>query len=162
MSLSTFKQLVREQAMVMVVDPEGAVAAIPTLLSHHGATEIQEAHDFVKRVALASGTLNAEGKKRLARISTFYESAIRQMPKTTHRPLTALNLQRETGTENASHKAPTVAKSATKKVATKKVTTKKVTAKKVAPQKTVATKTARQPTVKKTTAKQVSTRNKKA
>ena len=155
MSLSSFKQLVREQAMVMVVDPEGAVAAIPTLLSHHGKAEIKEAHDFVKRVALASGTLNAEGKKRLARISAFYESAIRQTPTSTGRPLTAVDLQREPDVKQVSVKRSPAAKSATKKVAAKKVAAKKSVTK-------AATKTTRKPAVKKPTAKQPATRNKKA
>jgi len=78
MSLATFKRMVRQQALVMVVDPEGAVTSIPTLLSHHSAAEIRQAADFVSQVALASGNLKNEGKTRLAQVQELYEHAAQQ------------------------------------------------------------------------------------
>ena len=175
MSLSTFKQLVREQAMVMVVDPDGAVAAIPTLLSHHGATEIKEAHAFMTRLALASGALNAEGKKRLAQIGEFYELAIRQTPEPLGAPFTARSLQRELGTTEevatatakSTRAKSTKAKSTTAKpMAVEAASKKSATAPAAKAVKKVAAKpvkkVARKPVVKKTAAKQPSTRNKKA
>lgn len=81
LTLPAFKRMVREQAMVMVVDPEGSVNALPTLLSHHSATEITAAAEFVSQVALASGELNQEGKRRLAQVQELYAQAARQARK---------------------------------------------------------------------------------
>jgi pimeloyl-ACP methyl ester carboxylesterase len=78
MSLAEFKRMVRQQALVMVVDPEGAVTSIPMLLSHHSSTEIRKAADFVSRVALASGNLKSEGKTRLTQVQELYEHAAQQ------------------------------------------------------------------------------------
>lgn len=162
MSLPAFKRVVREQAMVMVVDPEGAVAAIPTLLSHHSADEIHEAHEFVTRLAQASGALNAEGKKRLAQIGEFYQSAVEQAKSaSTDKPMTVRNIQRPvteeesiptspairtarkstakktTASKTGAKKAP-AKKLAVKRVPTNKAPAKKTTAKKAAPAKKVA------------------------
>lgn len=78
LTLPAFKRMVREQAMVMVVDPEGSVQALPTLLSHHTATEIEAASKFVTQVALASGALNQIGKQRLEQVCELYAHAAKE------------------------------------------------------------------------------------
>ncbi len=145
LSLAAFKKLVREQAMVMVVDPEGAIDAIPALLSHHSSTEIKAAFEFVTRVAMASGALNAEGKKRLAQVARFYDLAAQQSSQTNSVDgLTSVNLRRAPTTNLSKDTASPAREPALTKVIAKKAPTKKAVANKVVtkkmPAKTVATK----------------------
>ena len=145
LSLAAFKKLVREQAMVMVVDPEGAIDAIPALLSHHSSTEIKAAFEFVTRVAMASGALNAEGKKRLAQVARFYDLAAQQSSQTNSVDgLTSVNLRRAPTTNLSKDTASAAREPALTKVIAKKAPTKKAVANKVVtkkmPAKTVATK----------------------
>ena len=153
LSLAAFKKLVREQAMVMVVDPEGAVAAIPGLLSHHSASEIEAALEFVTRVATASGTLNAEGKKRLAQVARFYHLAAQQSGQTQEVDgLTAVNLRRPLETNLANNTSSDVRDPALTKTVIEKTPAKKVAAKKAVAKKVVARPTAtKKVTVKPTT-----------
>ena len=145
LSLAAFKKLVREQAMVMVVDPEGAIDAIPALLSHHSSTEIKAALEFVTRVAMASGALNAEGKKRLAQVARFYNLAAQQSSQTNSVDgLTSVNLRRAPTTNlskdtTSAAREPALTKVIAKKAPTKKAVANKVVTKKM-PAKTVATK----------------------
>jgi len=153
LSLAAFKELVREQAMVMVVDPEGAVAAIPGLLSHHSASEIEAALEFVTRVATASGALNAEGKKRLAQVARFYHLAAQQSGQTQEVDgLTAVNLRRPLETNLANNTSSDVREPALTKTVIEKTPAKKVAAKKAVAKKVVARPTAtKKVTVKPTT-----------
>lgn len=168
LSLAAFKKLVREQAMVMVVDPEGAVDAIPSLLSHHSTAEIEAALKFVTRVAMASGSLNAEGKKRLAQVARFYDLAAQQSNQTNQDDgFTSVNLRRSLPTEpqnNASSRAPQSATSKTvaKKAPAKKAIAKKVPAKPAAVKKAIAKTTAAKKGVVKPAAKTVVRQPKKA
>ena len=145
LSLAAFKKLVREQAMVMVVDPEGAIDAIPALLSHHSSTEIKAAFEFVTRVAMASGALNAEGKKRLAQVARFYDLAAQQSSQTNSVDgLTSVNLRRAPTTNlskdtTSAAREPALTKVIANKAPTKKAVANKVVTKKM-PAKTVATK----------------------
>ncbi|MFY9347379.1 MAG: DUF3141 domain-containing protein [Orrella sp.] len=145
LSLAAFKKLVREQAMVMVVDPEGAIDAIPALLSHHSSTEIKAALEFVTRVAMASGALNAEGKKRLAQVARFYDLAAQQSSQSnSFDGLTSLNLRRAPTTNlskdtTSAAREPALTKVIANKAPTKKAVANKVVTKKM-PAKTVATK----------------------
>ncbi len=145
LSLAAFKKLVREQAMVMVVDPEGAIDAIPALLSHHSSTEIKAALEFVTRVAMASGALNAKGKKRLAQVARFYDLAAQQSSQTNSVDgLTSVNLRRAPTTNlskdtTSAAREPALTKVIANKAPTKKAVANKVVTKKM-PAKTVATK----------------------
>jgi len=140
LSLAAFKKLVREQAMVMVVDPEGAVDAIPSLLIHHSAPEIEAGLEFVTRVAMASGALNAEGKKRLTQVAKLYDLAAQQSSQIQQVDgLTAINLRRPLETNLPNDNTSDAPKSALTKSVIKKAPAKKVVAKKV-PAKTVAAK----------------------
>ncbi len=112
LSLPAFKRMVREQAMVMVVDPEGAIDALPTLLSHHTTSEIRAAAKFVHRVAMASGALNAAGKQRLEQIEKLYEyAATRARKKSTEPNMQSVSVKR--ATKSAATKAPSARKTAT-------------------------------------------------
>ena len=141
LSLAAFKKLVREQAMVMVVDPDGAVQAIPELLSHHSATEIEAALEFVTRVAMASGALNSEGKKRLAQVAKFYEVAVQQSSQTLQIDgLTAVNLRRPSATNLSTDTARVAREPTSINTPVKKISAKKSVAKTAVPQKLVAKK----------------------
>lgn len=75
LTLDAFKRLVREQAMVMVVDPKGAIESIPLLLANHSASDIRHAGDFTRQVAQASGSLNDVGQQRLQQVLDLFEKA---------------------------------------------------------------------------------------
>lgn len=77
LTLSKFKRLVRQQAMVMVVDPSGSIQAIPDLLAPFPEKSIREASKFVEQVAQASGSLNIEGKRRLQEVLDLFDLAAR-------------------------------------------------------------------------------------
>ena len=143
LTLPAFKRMVREQAMVMVVDPEGSVNAIPTLLSHHSVKEIKAAADFVTQVAMASGALNETGKQRLKQVCAFYEQAAKLAATKSgdNAEMETVNVVRANDGAQGQPK-PTARKAATKKTAAK-------TATKVATK--VATKTATKTATKATT-----------
>lgn len=108
LSLPAFKRMVREQAMVMVVDPEGSVDAIPVLLSHHTAGEIDAASEFVTQVALASGSLNQEGKQRLEQVCQLYAQAAKEAKagaRGKNSSMQTVNVQREASTPVKSTRA---------------------------------------------------------
>jgi pimeloyl-ACP methyl ester carboxylesterase len=77
LTLDAFKRIVREQAMVMVVDPHGAIEALPTLLESHSPDALRHAIDFTQQVAMASGTLNEVGHDRLKQVIALFEQAAR-------------------------------------------------------------------------------------
>ena len=75
LTLEQFKHLVREQALVMTVDPVGAIGALPELLRNASADTIREASDFAKRVVSAGGPLNSVGIARLTEVQRIFEEA---------------------------------------------------------------------------------------
>jgi hypothetical protein len=75
--LARFKQLVREQYLLLCTDAERAIAAIPELLPD-SAAERGAAVRLIRRVASAAGRLSAEGEKRLARIEALFEAGPRE------------------------------------------------------------------------------------
>ncbi|MCC7226731.1 MAG: DUF3141 domain-containing protein [Burkholderiaceae bacterium] len=77
LTLAQFKHLVREQALVMTVDPVGAISALPELLRNASAETIREASAFATRVVSAGGPLNAVGVARLAEAQRIFEEAAR-------------------------------------------------------------------------------------
>jgi pimeloyl-ACP methyl ester carboxylesterase len=129
LSLPAFKRMVREQAMVMVVDPEGSVDAIPVLLSHHTAEEINAAAEFVTKVALASGTLNQEGKQRLEQVCQLYTQAVKDAKagaRGKSSSMQTVNVQRQANTPVKSTRASKA--TATKQRAVTQSTARKSTA----------------------------------
>lgn len=103
LTLSKFKRMVRQQAMVMVVDPKGAIQAIPSMLAQHSEEEIRAAARFVQQVAMASGALNKEGENRLKEVLDLYSLAARDAkePETTHDQL--IEQARHLGTKAESY-----------------------------------------------------------
>jgi len=69
--LADFKALVREQYLMLLIDPDASVAAIPSMLP--ADPEIcQEALDLVKRVLGATGEIAGEAAERLKRIERLF------------------------------------------------------------------------------------------
>ncbi|WP_440137315.1 DUF3141 domain-containing protein [Orrella daihaiensis] len=142
LTLPAFKRMVREQAMVMVVDPEGSVNSIPTLLSHHSADEINKAAEFVTQVALASGSLNQAGKQRLEQVCQLYTQAAKQAKtrsRGNNKGMQTTSLKRDeqqalsvTASGKPSAKRATPRKAVTKAATVKKSTARKTAVKKVA------------------------------
>jgi uncharacterized protein DUF3141 len=69
--LARFKEIVREQYLILLRDPERAMAALPALLTDD-RTQSQEALALVRRVLAARGALPEEGRRRLERIEAIF------------------------------------------------------------------------------------------
>jgi hypothetical protein len=66
-----FKDIVKEQFLILFLDQERAIAAIPKLLPDD-RRECEEALGLVRRVLAAPGTLSAEASRRLERIEILF------------------------------------------------------------------------------------------
>ena len=69
-SLARGREMLREQYLLVYLDEERAVAALPAMVGDDPA-ERQAAIDILHRVLSASGELSAESKKRLARVEAL-------------------------------------------------------------------------------------------
>ena len=69
--LADFKALVREQYLMLLIDPEASVAAIPSMLPADPEVCL-EALDLVKRVLSACGEIDGEAAERLKRIDRLF------------------------------------------------------------------------------------------
>jgi hypothetical protein len=69
--LPRFKEIVREQYLILLFDPERAIAALPKLLPE-GRRQCEEALTLVRRVLAARGALPEEGQRRLERIEAMF------------------------------------------------------------------------------------------
>ena len=56
--LATFKQALRDQFLMLLLDPQGALAALPKLLENASAAEIRPMLEDVRRVVTAGGDLS--------------------------------------------------------------------------------------------------------
>jgi pimeloyl-ACP methyl ester carboxylesterase len=72
LTLEQFKQLVREQFFMLLIDQQAALAAIPSMLPP-GADERKAALVAIKEVATASGDLAEEAAKRMERVASMFE-----------------------------------------------------------------------------------------
>ena len=70
-SLARFKEMVREQFLLVCLDEERAVNTLPALLGADAA-EHKAALDVLRRVLAARGALSDEGKRRQARIEALF------------------------------------------------------------------------------------------
>jgi pimeloyl-ACP methyl ester carboxylesterase len=71
-SLAQFKELIKEQYLLVCMDEERAVRAIPTLLGPD--REVRKAAlDVLHRVLGARGEMDEEARKRLARIESLFD-----------------------------------------------------------------------------------------
>ena len=71
MSLSAFKTLVREQFNMLLIDPEAALAAIPTMLPAEPELRL-EAFNLLRQVLSVRGQLSAEDRERVQRIAKLF------------------------------------------------------------------------------------------
>jgi len=69
--LVRFKEIVKEQYLMLLIDTERAIAALRSLLPDD-RQERQEALSLVRRVLAARGPLPEEGRRRLKRIETIF------------------------------------------------------------------------------------------
>ena len=69
--VAAFKSLVREQYLMLLVDPEGAVAAIPSMLPADPEV-CRDGLDLLKRVLSARGKLGGEAAERLQQIERLF------------------------------------------------------------------------------------------
>lgn len=72
LSLAEFKNLVREQFYLLLIDEGAALAAIPKMLPDDAATR-KQALDIVNRVLTACGPLDDEDQARLARLTRLFD-----------------------------------------------------------------------------------------
>jgi pimeloyl-ACP methyl ester carboxylesterase len=79
MTLAQFKAMAREQYFLMLLDPEGALAAIPGLLPP-GTEERQKALGVIRKVLGASGEISGEAAERLKRVVTLFETSAPVQP----------------------------------------------------------------------------------
>ncbi|HEY5965860.1 MAG TPA: DUF3141 domain-containing protein [Xanthobacteraceae bacterium] len=73
LTLSEFKQLVREQFFMLLIDQDAALAAVPSLLPD-SAEERRKALDILREVISASGDLTPEVRMRLDRVTSLFET----------------------------------------------------------------------------------------
>jgi hypothetical protein len=66
-----FKEVVKEQYLILLLDTERAIAALPKLLSDD-RRQCEEALTLVRRVLASRGALPEEGSRRLERIETLF------------------------------------------------------------------------------------------
>lgn len=69
--LAPFKALIRDQFLMLALDEERAVAALPALIRGEEA-DAPRAFAVIQSIVTAPGPLNAEGKARLARMAEFF------------------------------------------------------------------------------------------
>jgi hypothetical protein len=70
-TLAEFKRIVREQFYMLLLDNEGALSAIPSMLPPEPETR-QKAVDLIKDVLSAAGELSDEDRERLQRIDRLF------------------------------------------------------------------------------------------
>jgi pimeloyl-ACP methyl ester carboxylesterase len=70
-TLTEFKSIVREQFCMLLLDTEGALSAIPSMLPPEPEIR-QQAIDLIKKVLSAVGELSSDDRERLQRISRLF------------------------------------------------------------------------------------------
>ena len=83
LSLAQFKEIVREQYLLVCHDAERAINALPTLLGSD-VTARKAALDVLHRVLAARDTLSGEGKRRLAQVEALFD--VRREPSSKSEP----------------------------------------------------------------------------
>ncbi|ARP95352.1 DUF3141 domain-containing protein [Bordetella genomosp. 13] len=78
LSLQQFKDVVREQALVMRLDAEGALRAMPTLLERSSAAEIRASLADMKQVLEAAQPLSERAQNSLREMEALFETAARE------------------------------------------------------------------------------------
>jgi Protein of unknown function (DUF3141) len=91
MPLSGFKDLVREQFFILLIDMEAALAALPSMLPSDLETR-RKAFDLVKEIMSACGPLSEEDNERLRRVARAFGV---EEPSTVVRNLTVVASERQ-------------------------------------------------------------------
>jgi Protein of unknown function (DUF3141) len=76
--LARFKEIVRDQYVMLLLDEERAIAALPKLL-HEDRRECEAALNMVRRVLAARGKLSEECSRRLTRIEAMFAGSPAQL-----------------------------------------------------------------------------------
>jgi hypothetical protein len=71
LSLPVFKALVREQFNMLLIDPEDALAAIPSMLPSDMQAR-RAGFELINKVMSASGKLSPEDRERMSRIARLF------------------------------------------------------------------------------------------
>ncbi len=71
LSLPRFRDMLSEQLQLVLLDEERAIAALPKLLEN-GEAETAAALEALRQLAGATGALDAEGRRRLARVEKLF------------------------------------------------------------------------------------------
>jgi hypothetical protein len=74
-TLAEFKDVVREQALMMMMDGPAAIQAMDDLLAHASAADIREACSAMKQVLEVASPLNERGLAALERMEAIFEAA---------------------------------------------------------------------------------------
>ena len=74
LSLSRFRQMLNEQLQLILEDEERAIAALPKLLGSDEA-ETAAALEALRQIVGATGALDAEGRRRFARVEKLFGAA---------------------------------------------------------------------------------------
>jgi hypothetical protein len=69
--LAEFKALVREQFFMLLIDPDAAIAALPSLLPDDSKAR-RDALALIRRVLAARGGLSGEAEERMRRIARIF------------------------------------------------------------------------------------------
>jgi len=82
--MAELKKLLRDQSLLMRLDQERAISAIPEILPAD-PEERRRAFRAVRRIVTAAGRLGAEGKRRLKRIEQLFDiGGVTQDPAKAH------------------------------------------------------------------------------
>lgn len=76
--MQAFRHLVRRQALLMRLDQDAVVSAIPGLLNDIAPDEIRQVAEMIVQVVGSSDVLSAQEQTRLEQVSTLFEQAERQ------------------------------------------------------------------------------------
>jgi hypothetical protein len=71
LSLAAFKALVRDQFLLLLIDEEAALAAIPAMLPADADTR-RKAFDLIKQVMSVRGELSPADKDRMQRVERLF------------------------------------------------------------------------------------------
>ena len=80
LTLDEFKRVFREQFFTLMLDRDGALAAIPTTAAIPATATGQQALAAIRQVVTAAGEINGERAERLARIENLFRSAKSDAP----------------------------------------------------------------------------------
>jgi pimeloyl-ACP methyl ester carboxylesterase len=81
MSLAQFKEMLRQQYLLVCLDEERAIATLPKLLDGD-PTQRKAALDALRQVTSARGDMSDEGRRRLKRVETLFEVETTKRSKT--------------------------------------------------------------------------------